>query len=70
VPEVLQPYLGGLQFIPYTRDLPKNTTSQKRGVPTKMKSAHEIAKGAAAAVGGNDVPTKTLVDKAAELNLK
>src|SRR2546423_6948860 len=45
VPEVLRPYLGGLKFIPYTRDLPKNTTSQKRGVPTKTKSAHEIAKG-------------------------
>jgi hypothetical protein len=70
VPEVLQPYLGGLQFIPYTRDLPKNTTSQKRGVPTKMKSAHEIAKGAAAAAGGDDVPTKELVEKAAELNMK
>jgi hypothetical protein len=66
---VLQPYLGGLQFIPYTRDLPKNTTSQKRGVPTKMKTAHEIAR-AAAAAGGDDTPTKELVEKAAELNLK
>jgi hypothetical protein len=67
VPEVLQPYLGGLKFIPYTRDLPKNTTSQKRGVPTKTKSAHEIAKGSA---GANDAaPAKELVDKAAELKL-
>ena len=67
MPEVLQPYLGGLKFIPYTRDLPKNTTSQKRGVATKTKSAHEIAKGTAFA---NDAaPAKELVEKAAELNL-
>jgi hypothetical protein len=59
--------LGGLSFIPYTRDLPKNTTSQKRGVPTKTKSAHEIAKGAAVA---GDVPEKELVGKTAGLNLK
>jgi hypothetical protein len=70
MPEVLQPYLGGLQFILYTRDLPKNTTSQKRGVSTKMKSAHEIANGAATAAGKVDVPTKKLVEKAAELKLK
>jgi len=68
VPEVLQSYLGGLKFIPYTRDLPKNTTSQKRGVPTKTKSAREIAKGAAAATE-DGVPTKELVEKTAELNL-
>lgn len=65
MPEVLRGYLGGLEFIPYTRDLPKNTTSQKRGNPTKMKSAQEIAKDTAAAV-----PTKELVDKTAELDLQ
>src|SRR5947207_10732047 len=69
VPEVLQSYLGGLKFIPYTRDLPKNTTSQKRGVPTKTKSAREIAKGAAAAATVDGVPAKELVEKTAELNL-
>jgi hypothetical protein len=63
VPEVLQNYLGGLKFIPYTRDLPKNTTSQKRGVPTKTKSALEIAKGKAE----DDV--KELSAKTAELKL-
>lgn len=68
MPEVLQPYLGGLKFIPYTRDLPKNTTSQKRGVATKTKSAHEIAKGAAQ-TKTEDVPAKELVEKTAELNL-
>ena len=67
MPEVLQPYLGGLKFIPYTRDLPKNTTSQKRGVATKTKSAHEIAKGTA--VANDAAPAKELVEKAAELNL-
>jgi hypothetical protein len=64
VPEVLQPYLGGLAFIPYTRDLPKNTTSQKRGAQIKTKSAHEIAKATETVV-----PEKELVAKAAELNL-
>lgn len=63
---MLQSYLGGLKFIPYTRDLPKNTTSQKRGVPTKTKSAHEIAKGTTEHVA---VPEKELVEKTAELNL-
>jgi len=67
VPEVLQNYLGGLKFIPYTRDLPKNTTSQKRGVPTKTKSAHEIAMGAVVATASE--PTSKLVEKTAELNL-
>lgn len=61
--------MGGLKFIPYTRDLPKNTTSQKRGVPTKTKSAHEIAKGAATASTDDGVPAKELVEKTAELNL-
>ena len=68
VPEGLQGYLGGLKFIPYTRDLPKNTTSQKRGAPTKMKSAHEIAKELAEA-NADAVPTQELVEKTAELNL-
>jgi hypothetical protein len=63
---VLQGYLGGLKFIPYTRDLPKNTTSQKRGVPTKTKFAHEIAKGT---TENSAVPEKELVEKAKELNL-
>src|SRR5579859_2859987 len=67
VPEVLQGYLGGLKFIPYTRDLPKNTTSQKRGKPTQTKSAHEIAKTEATK---DVVPEKELVQKAAELDLK
>jgi hypothetical protein len=62
---VLQGYLGGLKFIPYTRDLPKNTTSQKRGVPTKTKSAHEIAKAATETI----VPEKELAEKTAKLNL-
>jgi hypothetical protein len=65
VPEVLQPYLGGLKFIPYTRDLPKDSTSQKRKVQVKTKSAHEIAKATEDAV-----PEKELVGKTAELNLK
>lgn len=69
MPEVLQSYLGGLQFIPYTRDLPKNTTSQKRGVPTKTKSAHEIAKSATAATTDDGVSAKELAEKTAELNL-
>ncbi|BFZ53202.1 Cytosolic seryl-tRNA synthetase [Savitreella phatthalungensis] len=30
VPEVLRPFMGGATFIPYTKDLPKNTTSAKR----------------------------------------
>lgn len=29
VPEVLRPYLGGKEFIEYTKELPKDTTSQK-----------------------------------------
>ena len=62
---MLQPYLGGLKFIPYTRDLPKNTTSQKRGNP-KTKSAHEIAEAAAAK---SPVPEKELLEKTAELDL-
>ena len=62
---MLQPYLGGLKFIPYTRDLPKDSTSQKRKVQVKTKSAHEIAKAA-----DNAVPEKELVGKTAELNLK
>jgi hypothetical protein len=65
VPEVLQSYLGGLKFIPYSRDLPKNTTSQKRGVSVKTKPAHEIAKAATAT--GN--AAQELVEKTAELNL-
>jgi len=60
----LQGYLGGLKFIPYTRDLPKNTTSQKRGVATKAKSAHEIAKDTE-----KNVPEKELVEKTAELDM-
>ena len=65
VPEVLRGYLGGLEFIPYTQDLPKNTTSQKRGNPTKTKSAHEIAKETAAPTE----PAKELVEMTAGLNL-
>ena len=65
MPEVLQPYLGGLKFIPYTRDLPKDSTSQKRKVQVKTKSAHEIAKAT-----DNAVPEKELLGKTAELNLK
>jgi hypothetical protein len=57
--------LGGLKFIPYTRDLPKDSTSQKRKVQVKTKSAHEIAKAA-----DNAVPEKELLGKTAELNLK
>jgi len=60
---VLQGYLGGVKFIPYTRDLPKNTTSQKRG-GVQTKSAQEIAEAAA-----KTAPTKELVEKTAELNL-
>lgn len=60
---MLQGYLGGVKFIPYTRDLPKNTTSQKRGV-VQAKSAQEIAEAAAKAV-----PAKELAEKTAELNL-
>ncbi|GHJ88793.1 hypothetical protein NliqN6_5195 [Naganishia liquefaciens] len=30
IPKVLQPYMQGRDFIPYTRDLPKDTTSAKR----------------------------------------
>ena len=63
----MQPYVGGVKFIPYTRDLPKNTTSQKRGNP-KTKSAHEIA-AENAAKDTNAVPEKELTEKTAELNL-
>jgi len=66
VPEVLQAYLGGLDFIPYTRDLPKDSTSQKRGVATK--TAEEI-KNTATAHAAAKVPEKELVHKAADLNL-
>jgi len=31
VPEVLQPYMGGKKFIPFTKELPKDSTSSKRG---------------------------------------
>ena len=65
MPEVLQSYLGGLTFIPYTRELSKDSTSQKRKGQVKTKSTHEIAKAAEAAV-----PEKELVAKTAELNLK
>ncbi|KAJ9103097.1 hypothetical protein QFC21_002519 [Naganishia friedmannii] len=30
IPKVLQPYMQGRDFIPYTKDLPKDTTSAKR----------------------------------------
>lgn len=30
VPEVLRPYMGGKTFIPFTKELPKNSTSTKR----------------------------------------
>lgn len=30
VPEVLRPYMGGKTFLPFTKDLPKNSTSTKR----------------------------------------
>lgn len=30
IPEVLQPYMQGRTFLPYTVALPKGTTSQKR----------------------------------------
>ncbi|WVF70122.1 serine-tRNA ligase [Kwoniella sp. CBS 6097] len=30
IPKVLQPYMQGREFIPYTAELPKNTTSQKQ----------------------------------------
>lgn len=30
VPEVLRPYMGGKEFLPFTKDLPKNSTSTKR----------------------------------------
>ncbi|KAE8212737.1 hypothetical protein CF319_g899 [Tilletia indica] len=30
IPPPLQPYMGGRDFIPFTRELPKNSTSQKR----------------------------------------
>ena len=63
---MLQGYLGGLKFIPYTRDLPKNTTSQKRGVTAK--SAQEIAD-ATAKTETKTVPAKELVEKTAKLNL-
>lgn len=62
--------MGGVEFIPYTKDLPKNTTSQKRGNPTKTKSAHEIAKDTAPATPTEEAtPNKELAEKAAELNL-
>jgi hypothetical protein len=62
----LQGYLGGLKFIPYTRDLPKNSTStQKRGGTMKTKSAHEIAKASVT----NEDASKELIEKAAELHL-
>lgn len=30
VPEVLRPYMGGKEFLPFTKELPKNSTSTKR----------------------------------------
>jgi seryl-tRNA synthetase len=30
IPPPLQPYMGGRDFLPYLRELPKNTTSQKK----------------------------------------
>ena len=30
VPEVLRPYMGGKSFLPFTKELPKNSTSTKR----------------------------------------
>ncbi|BFZ61445.1 Cytosolic seryl-tRNA synthetase [Saitoella coloradoensis] len=35
VPEVLQPYMGGKTFLPFTRELPKNSTSQKKKAEKK-----------------------------------
>jgi len=61
--------LGGLKFIPYTRDLPKNTTSQKREVPTKTKSVHDIAKEGTLDMAKDGVPAAELVEKTKELNL-
>jgi hypothetical protein len=62
----LQPYLGGLEFIPYTKDLPNDSTSAKLGVP--MKTAEEI-KNALATAHAAANPEKGLVDKTAELKL-
>ena len=30
MPEVLQPYMGGKTFIPFTKELPKGSTSNKQ----------------------------------------
>jgi hypothetical protein len=30
VPEVLQPFIGGKTFIPFTKELPKDSSSSKR----------------------------------------
>ncbi len=30
IPEVLQPYMHGRDFLPYVKELPKGTTSQKK----------------------------------------
>ncbi|ODQ55641.1 cytoplasmic serine-tRNA ligase Srs1 [Saitoella complicata NRRL Y-17804] len=35
VPEVLQPYMGGKTFLPFTKELPKNSTSQKKKAEKK-----------------------------------
>jgi cell division ATPase FtsA len=62
----LQPYLGGLEFIPYTKDLPNDSTSAKLGIP--MKTAEEIKNTLATAHAAN-APEKELVGKTAELQL-
>jgi hypothetical protein len=60
----LQSYLGGLDFIPYTRDL---ATSAKLGIP--MKTADEVKNALATAHAAATAPQKELGDKTAELQL-
>jgi hypothetical protein len=61
-----------LDFIPFVRELPKNSTStqkQKQGGSVKAKAA-PVTSHASAAPGAKAVDEPVLVKKAAELDLK
>lgn len=59
VPEVLRKYIpGNPEFIPYTKDLPKDSTSEK----AKAKTAEKTTKPAAGAAGSVAAKAKEAVD--------
>jgi seryl-tRNA synthetase len=65
--DILHPCLSGLDFIPYTRNLPNDSTSAKPGI--SMKTAEEIKNALATVHAAATAPQKELVDKTAELQL-